>query len=630
MRDPRRYADLGFEVGPNVPLFKRRYRCRRSRDGIVVGFSPVEEWSRVREGIELSTLSFFREQATQQPRGEEPSLVVAARVAKGSSLVVYDVDQHESDDAAARERTSRATDIIVKDLAAGDPNACAYVEYETYGAGAHVYAVIRFDPSVKSITRHALSVGIETGCRIDAFCAGIKRAIALPRSHRYATGSRRSIGGSTCLSCYADVEDTFDMMRAHPMKAPVLRRESEEPMSYRYVSDRAEPVLDDLEEVRFGRCGRQDAMVRIAFESLRRGDDVAAYAARVAALDDGSRDISTWKRRGSFESECASLYAWCASKANFYSFAERPGDPDDRPTYDLSYSRDVLDDDESELLDRAVSLVLDDGLTVRANERARFAAWEVLSFALSKKKHLLDTRRRYVGRHAFLNAGVLLDTKTLDRVGASRGLSHVDVQNGVLALERLGMLGPALVDPKTGRSYSYRGALRFARHRDVMLPSEALSRLLGPAVLYLVERPDRCSWEAALPSADGRGQVPDVVEVKVLDDDLPVSRLLDVDDIVLGRIARGEATWLDRLEVRGARENLVSLSSEAAYAKVSCPPVDIEDPVSLYPVPSISSPDCPPLTRIYNAFGEPGVPEIGKSVFRSTGPPGRRFFRNIV
>jgi hypothetical protein len=655
MRDPRRYSDLGFEIGPNVPLFKRKYKCHQDHDGLVIGFSPIEDWLRVRDGVELSTLSFFREQAMLTPNKKEPSLSVAARIAKGSSLVVYDVDQHEDKDETAKERTSRAVETIIRDLAAGDSNTCAYVEHEVYGAGAHVYAVLRFDPSIKSITHHALSVGLETGCHIDAFCAGVRRAIALPRSHRYASGFRRSINKSISLSCYADVEDTFDMMRANPMKAPVLRRESEEPLPYRYISDNDKEYSDDDgDDTRFGRCGRQAAMVRLAFESIKRGDDVAAYAARVESLDDGSRDIAAWKRRGSFESECASLYAWCMSKANFYSFIERSGDPDDRPTYDLYYDRDILDDDESELLDRVVDLILDNRLTERAQTKAKLAAWEVLSFALSKKKHLIDTKRRYVGHHSFLNSGVLLDIKTLNRIGASKGLSRVDVRNGVTVLEKLGMLGPAVIDPKTGRAYSYRGALRFAKHHSVLLPSESLSRMLGSVVLYLVEHPDRCSWEIDFPSADEKGNTPDIVEVKVLDNNILASRLLGLDVSVLGRIVRGGATRFDRLEIRDAYENLSSLSFEVAYPHTGAPyqpyphtgaqyhtgtpyhtvytgvPYHTVYTGVQYHILSIKSALCFPLTRIYNAFGEPGEGEIGKSVFRSTGPPGSRFFGKIV
>jgi hypothetical protein len=166
----------------------------------------------------------------------------------------------------------------------------------------------------------------------------------------------------------------------------------------------------------------------------------------------------------------------------------------------------------------------------------------------------------------------------------------------------------------------------------VMIPSEALSRRLGPTMLYLIERPSRYSWEVDLPSADEKGLMPDVVEVKVFDDLLSASRLLRLNINILRRIVRDEATRLDRFEARDARESLTSLLTDVSYSstEASCSPVDTGDPVNIYPTSSISSAPSFPLTRIYNAFGELGAQEIGKPLFRSTGPPGIRSFGKIV
>jgi hypothetical protein len=633
-------ASIGFIATDAAPLVARTDTpvWRSSKDlSYLSGLNKISDWSRLTISDRQDVMRSFYKDTDRSIGLDDRVISLAARVAKGSHLVIYDIDQHDRFNKYDLERkhpftkkerffqTCDAIDTIASDLLSTE-NAAVYIERATIGESAHVYALLRFDPSIASLKYHAKNVEKSSGCQnIDVFCAGIKTCIAVPGSRRYAMRYMLTCREKIAIHSWSEIDTAFHKMRENPCETRILRSADEEPIDYSYTRRPRGTPVESSSDVEFGPGGRQEAMIRTAFNCIRQGQNVTTYTATIDSLDKGSRDIRSWRARGTFEKECAALYSWCLSRTNFTSCLKRSAVPENKITFDISYSRDMLDDDESELLDLAAGWILGDRLTAEATRKAKNAAWEILSFALSKKKYLEDTKRRYVGRHAFLNSGVLLDISTLQRVGATRGLSHADVRNGVTILKSLGMLGSAVVDDRTGRTYSYRGQVRFATHRAAYLPSEALSKRLGSVMLFLVKRSSSVSWEASMPIDDASAKI---VDTSILDAKIDAARFLAADRSLLKKIALGNADEIDRFTMRDVGDSLLKLDDsnfsliekETLKSGVMEYNYDLSNN-SLKYNKNVDSKLLLPVIRIYNAFGDLDIADACSLADMPSGPP---------
>ena len=444
------FAAMGFDVGYGSTL-SRRYDRAVYKDGKLKGLRAQGAWHGVVPSERIAVLTSYRED-TELSRPEvlraiirEPvdgrvlvAESVAARIRKGSGMVVLDIDLHPDEDSrfttAARDyiefQIGRAIRRITEELSGGDPECLFYVEQKTFSPGAHVYAVVAFEPSQKSADELAQRIAKETDLSIDAFTGAGGGLIALPFAARYSSaGLFVDALGETIrddalaiatghalpplndrprdyvVPCVRDADDVlaiFAAMRAHPAPATGALRsvEADAPLvpilrshlsGGRSFTDPSMPRAED----EFGAGERQQRTFALAFDVLRQGGSSEDFETRMLAADRGSKDLIRWKHRGVLDEKLRKAFAWAqAHYKNSTSTASSIVCTTERVIYDVDYRRE-LQDDEDRLFD-----VIFDAFTPRlpplsesAREDTRMIAREI-----PRLRDLLPGRREAPAR----------------------------------------------------------------------------------------------------------------------------------------------------------------------------------------------------------------------------------------
>ncbi|MGO8693109.1 MAG: hypothetical protein ACLQMF_05480 [Rectinemataceae bacterium] len=579
------YEALGFDVRRGSTI-SRRFDAPTYADHELVGLEKRGDWHRVPEAERISALGRYREQtdfrsgANRRESNREPDdgrgrtvMSLAAQIKEGTHLVAFDIDVHpesgrikKKDEIVYQFMVGKAVRLLVQALAGGDLTGPIYVEQRTFGQGAHVFAMLTFDPSQKSAVQLAYRVSREVGLDIDAFTAQGGGLIALPFSARYShagivvDASEDEIwnddsaieAGYTAgpilfrpkdrvLPCVRDADDVlaiFAAMREHPAPATgVLRPADEErflaPIARTRLAGGKAAQAPSLprEGDDFGSGERQGRTFQIAYDVLRQGGIYEDFEARMLAGDSGSKDIRRWRKAGSLETILRKQFSWAQDHFVINPSAVTETVSTENVAYDIEYDRE-LGDDEDRLFDLMFDTIEPSpgSLGDRSREDERTFAREILALAISYRDVVKRQRGyRYLGELEFLNQGeaVPLGRDLLERIRKRLCITRVCSRNAVFFLIRSGLLSEPLRHPRTGREYSFNGSARFCKHHVAYRPSEALS-LRVPLVVMYETTGGVVSF--SLPTGDELGCPPRIAKVTVLDNLIPAARLAALPD----------------------------------------------------------------------------------------------------